>query len=333
MSFSLNTIKIANEFSSARTEPFKEHPIANLIRNDWPESLVTAFNPPISSAYKVDSSPGKGRWSEAPWLAILHPQVTTSAMAGFYPVYLFEPGFETVCLVMGQGAQSLSESIGKKTALVELVRRAELLRKHGENWQDKGFDIGPFATMRAAAVGNAADAQNDSWSGSVAFGKRYLINQLPTHNELTADLGSMLQLYNSMATKEELKFSKIDIGLANLKLNGELPKSRDGAIKTLEHTQLEKKIRIRNKKLINQVKKALGYVCQACSFSFAEKYGDQMEGFIEAHHKVPLSKLGVDGAELEPSATDFMVLCSNCHKAIHRAGCPDLETFRKQIRK
>ncbi len=60
-----------------------------------------------------------------------------------------------------------------------------------------------------------------------------------------------------------------------------------------------------------------GYNCQACRMSFSEVYGNIGAGFIEAHHLVPLSDIRV-GEERAYKPTDFAVLCSNCHRMIHR---------------
>ena len=37
--------------------------------------------------------------------------------------------------------------------------------------------------------------------------------------------------------------------------------------------------------------------CEVCNFVFAERYGDHGAGFIECHHRVPLSKLKAGGEE------------------------------------
>ncbi len=201
----------------------------------------------------------------------------------------------------------------------------------GGDWGKMGFSVGPFSTLKAASEGSSGDADKDSWSVSVAYGKRYFIEKFPSDEELKDDLIKMLSLYDVMANLKELNFVTIDVGLADLKSSNELPSSvTDGAIKTLEHVKFEK--RERNRKLISAAKKKLGYVCQACNFSFAKTYGDHMAKFIEAHHIVPLSSLPSIGAELTATEDDFMMLCSNCHRAIHRAGCPDLTSFIKTIK-
>lgn len=55
--------------------------------------------------------------------------------------------------------------------------------------------------------------------------------------------------------------------------------------------------------------------CEICGFSFCEKYGDIGEKFIEAHHITPLAELK---NESETKLSDLVLLCSNCHKMIHR---------------
>ena len=55
--------------------------------------------------------------------------------------------------------------------------------------------------------------------------------------------------------------------------------------------------------------------CQICGFSFFEKYGEIGEGFIEAHHKKPLSER--DG-KTKTKREDIALVCSNCHRMLHR---------------
>jgi HNH endonuclease len=57
------------------------------------------------------------------------------------------------------------------------------------------------------------------------------------------------------------------------------------------------------------------FYCEACKFDFAENYGDMGDGFIEAHHNVPVSELKA-GAKTKVS--ELSLICSNCHRMIHR---------------
>jgi len=51
------------------------------------------------------------------------------------------------------------------------------------------------------------------------------------------------------------------------------------------------------------------------SFDFAAKYGDLGAGFLEAHHILPLAAIGPAITRL----ADLAVVCSNCHRMLHRA--------------
>lgn len=53
--------------------------------------------------------------------------------------------------------------------------------------------------------------------------------------------------------------------------------------------------------------------CETCGFDFLEKYGELGTGFCEVHHLFPLHK-----GERETKNEDLAVLCSNCHRMIHR---------------
>ena len=55
--------------------------------------------------------------------------------------------------------------------------------------------------------------------------------------------------------------------------------------------------------------------CEICSFSFYELYGEIGQGFIEAHHIKPLSELT---QETETQINDIALVCSNCHRILHR---------------
>ena len=60
-----------------------------------------------------------------------------------------------------------------------------------------------------------------------------------------------------------------------------------------------------------------GYLCQVCGFDFEGTYGAWGRGFIEVHHVQELGTVPDEGVEVDP-ATDLAVVCSNCHRMIHR---------------
>jgi 5-methylcytosine-specific restriction protein A len=78
--------------------------------------------------------------------------------------------------------------------------------------------------------------------------------------------------------------------------------------------------RERSHLLVKQAKqKAMEQVgrlaCTACGFDFAQRYGSLGEGYIECHHTRPLSELL---GETQTRLEDIALVCSNCHRMIHR---------------
>lgn len=59
-----------------------------------------------------------------------------------------------------------------------------------------------------------------------------------------------------------------------------------------------------------------GEDCMVCGFNFGERYGKRGEGFIEVHHIRLISSHG-KARWISPSK-DMIVVCSNCHRMIHR---------------
>lgn len=95
----------------------------------------------------------------------------------------------------------------------------------------------------------------------------------------------------------------------------DLLKAEEGKIKYTLHKSFE-----RNALLVNNLKIQRKQVdpmlrCEICGFSFIEKYGDIGDGFIEAHHIIPLSTLEDTTITRE---NDLILICSNCHRMLHR---------------
>ena len=80
------------------------------------------------------------------------------------------------------------------------------------------------------------------------------------------------------------------------------------------------KARERNSKLVKQAK--LDYInkygrlfCEVCEFDFENVYGSRGKSYIEAHHDFPVSNMKQNQTT---SVKDISMVCSNCHKIIHR---------------
>jgi 5-methylcytosine-specific restriction protein A len=75
-----------------------------------------------------------------------------------------------------------------------------------------------------------------------------------------------------------------------------------------------------------------GVKCQCCGFDFQKFYGPLGDGYIEVHHRTPVSKMG-PGYLVDP-VEDLIPLCANCHSAVHRSDPPvpveELKTLIEQ---
>lgn len=95
----------------------------------------------------------------------------------------------------------------------------------------------------------------------------------------------------------------------------------DGAETEIEASEGRRRLRVhlgreRSKKLIKAFKASLkDLACEACGIDMGEVYGPLGEGYIEAHHRVPVASLK-DGDKTKLS--DLAALCPNCHRVIHR---------------
>lgn len=92
---------------------------------------------------------------------------------------------------------------------------------------------------------------------------------------------------------------------------GSIRQYMEGELRTIELSYFA-----RNSTLAAQAKKKFKYVCQGCEFNFEAFYGPLGKTYIECHH---LEQLAHGSGERKANTlTDVTVLCSNCHRMVHR---------------
>lgn len=91
---------------------------------------------------------------------------------------------------------------------------------------------------------------------------------------------------------------------------------KEGKVIYKLHKLRERDRRLNSKKKAQYLKKHGKLDCEVCKFDFYKTYGDLGKGFIEAHHRVPLSE--IDG-EKTTRLEDLALVCSNCHRMLHRS--------------
>lgn len=69
--------------------------------------------------------------------------------------------------------------------------------------------------------------------------------------------------------------------------------------------------------------------CEVCGFDFYKTYGEMGKGFIEAHHRTPLSEIN---GETKTKLKDLALVCSNCHRMLHKQiDTLTVDELRKEI--
>ncbi len=273
-----------------------------------------------AKGYSVRGSVGKGDWTHTPWVVLLDPAVTTSVERNYYVVYLLSLGCDRLYLSLAQGCTTLKNSVGVPKAKVELERRATVMRGR----------VQPFL-KRLAPLAMDLNVDNTVWRGKLyeagcILGKAYDTRQLPSNEDMVADLREAIDLY------AHLKRSGGWVAEDTIVEEAEGDQIADQSLKQSKTYRQHRTIE-RDAGHSRQVKARQGTRCRACEFEMADIYGAAAVGMCDAHHLVPLRTLE-DGAivTFDP-VRDFAVLCPSCHRAIHRMPDPsDLDALRAVIK-
>ena len=105
------------------------------------------------------------------------------------------------------------------------------------------------------------------------------------------------------------------------------PEGRQVLVQHYRRERNPAKVKAKKQKVLAEIGRL---ECEVCGFDFAAVYGERGEGFIECHHRIPLSESGVRHTRLE----DLALVCSNCHRMLHRGpGWLTVEELRALIRR
>ena len=95
----------------------------------------------------------------------------------------------------------------------------------------------------------------------------------------------------------------------------ELLKVKEGKVIYKLHRYRERNPKLNKKKKDNYLKKHGKLDCEICGFDYYEVYGELGKGFMECHHKIPLSE--IEGESIT-AIKDLALVCANCHRMLHR---------------
>lgn len=120
---------------------------------------------------------------------------------------------------------------------------------------------------------------------------------------------------------QKLKDVSIDLDLANqLYLindddGDEIFEVKEGAVIYKLHKFRERKSSIIKKKKEREFLRLGKLPCETCTFDFFQKYGNLGYKYIECHHRTPLSEFS---KSTKTTLSSLALVCSNCHKMLHR---------------
>lgn len=134
--------------------------------------------------------------------------------------------------------------------------------------------------------------------------KEFIDNKKLLHNIAN----TIRAVVNDIATSSELN----QISVEDEEFSDEI---KEGKIIYKLHKYRERNSKISKHKKELCLKSNGNLKCEICSFDFYERYGNLGFGYIECHHIVPLSKLN---HEKETTLNELALVCSNCHRMLHR---------------
>ena len=86
------------------------------------------------------------------------------------------------------------------------------------------------------------------------------------------------------------------------------------------HQQIERDKKLRTAKILDFINQHGSIHCELCSFNFKATYNFLESDIIQVHHQTPLSSLT---ESTKVTLNDLMLICANCHFAIHQGDAVD----------
>jgi len=192
--------EILSNWVTASKQTFAQHSLANFIRHTF-KSVVETIAHDVEPEFEVTGSAGQGNWADVPWLSIRNPAFSSSTQNGVYPVYLFRADGSGVYLSLNQGTTELEKQLGKSqaTVFIDTVRKAVLNVIDAKGWSQDSISL------------HANTSRGKSYEPANIISKYYAAGDLPTNEQLEADLRQMLTLYQ-LITPEMISITEFQQG-------------------------------------------------------------------------------------------------------------------------
>jgi len=182
-----NIKKIFSDYLASRNENFADHPLASVLRRDFPNYLKNLTDQP--QKYKFAGSAGQGNWTYSPWVAVFNKKITKSAQNGYYIVYLFREDMKGVYLSLNQGMTDIRNQTSNNGETKRILRsKASEFRT-----QLKDHLFSELLENIDLRVENSPNAP--FYEAGNIYAKYYSADDLPSEDILEADYKEILSLY------------------------------------------------------------------------------------------------------------------------------------------
>ena len=104
----------------------------------------------------------------------------------------------------------------------------------------------------------------------------------------------------------------------------------EGRIKVRVHRERERNPALVHAKKADALRRFDKLECEVCKFVFKDRYGNHGTGFIECHHREPLSAIKQNRGRRVTMA-DLALVCANCHRMLHWQDWPSVEELRTRL--
>jgi hypothetical protein len=106
--------------------------------------------------------------------------------------------------------------------------------------------------------------------------------------------------------------------------------AKEGRRRLMIHYARERDRNLRQRRIDQVTRGGAALRCEVCDFDFESTYGAIGEGYCEVHHVTPLASSSGSRRTL---LGDLAIVCSNCHRMIHRGGlCRTIPALRRLVR-
>jgi 5-methylcytosine-specific restriction protein A len=209
----------------------------------------------------------------------------------------------------------------------ELILALDLYVRFGGRSPDKASseisELSGLLNRLSGAIGSAADYRNNNGVYMKLMNFRRFDPVYQAQGKSGLSRGNKLEevIWKEFASDPSRLAQTANAIRANISepneqtlLPMEIDEAEEGRVLTRAHLVRERSRRLVEAKKRETLHSGGCLACEACGFDFKATYGDRGDGFIEAHHAVPLHEL-LPGTKTR--LADLHLLCANCHRMVH----------------